>query len=208
MSNPPLQGSNPLSKGSNTPSQGSNTPSKRLLQHSPTWRTLRVAIRFLSRFLRLVIRPTLPICAALILLGTIAPTLDAVGQQPDIHLAMSSNVSLLEPTRKEIAGIFLGQKRQWSDGTRIKIAILDSAVEQRSFLDAVVDRSPSQYWAHWRNIVFSGRGIMPKIFSSEEELLNYLAEEEGVIGHITDNNLVAREGAVTLTLTIDGVWQQ
>jgi hypothetical protein len=146
------------------------------------------------------------ICAAMILLlGVIASAHSAAESQPEIYLAMSSNVELNAPSQKEIAAIFLGQKRQWSDGTRVKIALLESTGEQRRFLQAVADRSPSQYWAHWRNIVFSGRGIMPKIFSSEADILKYIAEEDGVIGQITNTSMALCEG--TATLTIDGVPQ-
>lgn len=142
------------------------------------------------------------LCTTVIWLGIVTPVQSAVEPSAGIHLALSSNLTLKVPSQKELAAIFLGQKRHWKDGTRVKIAILAAPDEQRKFLSAVARRSPGQYWAHWRNIVFSGRGIMPKIFDTEEELLGYLATEEGAIGHVINTELAGSKGAATLT--IDG----
>lgn len=137
--------------------------------------------------------------------AVLVPQHGAAGTQPDVHLALSSNIPLASLSQKELAAIFLGQKRHWEDGTRVKIAILKSAASQDRFLGAVAGRTPGQYWAHWRNIVFSGRGVMPKIFNSEKEVLEYLAQEEGVVGQITSTELATQNGAATYT--IDGVME-
>jgi hypothetical protein len=134
------------------------------------------------------------------MLAAVVAPVDAREASPEVHLAFSSNIAVDAPNENDLAAIFLGRKRQWSDGTRVKIAILGSSVEQRTFLQAVAGRSPGQYWAHWRNIVFSGRGIMPKIFSSEKEILDYLGEQKGAIGQITHVDQAVRRGIATLTL--------
>lgn len=149
--------------------------------------------------------PRLLLCTALMWLGLLTPVKATIEAHPAVFLATSENVSLDSPSQKELAAIFLGQKRYWKDGTRVKIAILESQDEQQKFLNVVADRSPRQYWAHWRNIVFSGRGVMPKIFETEEELLGYLEKEEGAIGQIVTTDLAESKGAVTLT--IDGALQ-
>lgn len=137
----------------------------------------------------------------IVVFGLSLPVVSSAGEAGDVHLVASSNVNLAGLSKKDVAAIFLGNRRQWSDGTRIRIAILDAAATQKSFLQTVVERSPPQYWAHWRNIVFSGRGIMPKIFPSEEALLDYLADEEGVIGQLRDADLAQLRGAAVLPLT-------
>jgi len=139
-------------------------------------------------------------CAVVLLAAMFATPSASAENPPEIHLVFSNNVSLQQPSEGELAAIFLGRTRHWRDGTRVKIAILESSEAQRQFLSVVANRSPSQYWAHWRNIVFSGRGIMPKIFSSEEELLQYLAAEEGAVGHLSRPDLSGRYGLSTLTI--------
>jgi len=93
---------------------------------------------------------------------------------------------------RSVADIFLGGKRHWANRTRINLAVLGSAPSQKSFLRAVTGRSPRQFWSHWRNIVFAGRGLMPKVFGTEEELLAYVAAQKGAVGHVADMDLAAR----------------
>jgi len=138
--------------------------------------------------------------SAVVVFGLALPVSVASAEQPSLHLVASSNVDLASLSKKDIAAIFLGSRRQWSDGTRIRIAMLDTPDWQRPFLQTLVDRSPPQYWAHWRNIVFSGRGIMPRIFSSENALLDYLKDQDGVIGQISDIDLVEPGAAVLLPI--------
>ncbi|GAB5451767.1 MAG: hypothetical protein Hals2KO_20950 [Halioglobus sp.] len=140
------------------------------------------------------------LCAAVLFAAVFGTASASAETSPEIHLVFSNNVALKQPSENELAAIFLGRTRQWSDGTRVKIAILESSEAQRLLLGVVANRSPSQYWAHWRNIVFSGRGIMPKLFSSEEELLQYIAAEEGAVGHLARPEKSGRYGLSTLTI--------
>lgn len=130
----------------------------------------------------------------------VAVPLSAAGTQPQLHVGLSKNVDPADATPENLANIFLGNKRHWSDGSLVKLAVLASSERQRDFLSVVTDRSPSQFWAYWRNRVFSGRGIMPKIFDSNEEMLRYLEEEKGAIGQITDVKQADRSGAATVAI--------
>lgn len=123
------------------------------------------------------------LCLMLLTLNCLVLSPYAISDEP-VYLAASDNVDVQSLGRKDLAAIFLGQKRHWPDGTRIKIALLDDHSDQLHLLEVVAERSPGQYWAHWRNIVFSGRGIMPRIFDSQEDLLDYLKKEKGAIGQL------------------------
>lgn len=136
----------------------------------------------------------------LFLLTALALALPAMGAQAELRVGLSSNVDPSDASPENLNSLFLGNKRHWSDGSLVKLAVLASSNVQSPFLKAVTDRSPSQYWAYWRNRVFSGRGVMPKIFHSEEEMLEYLKNEKGAIGQVTNVELAERLGAVTLSL--------
>jgi len=110
------------------------------------------------------------------------------GDIPDMTIVANAGMSIPSLSKREISDIFLGRRKQWDDGTTIKLALLKSSIEQDRFLNTYTGRSMSQYWAHWRNILFSGSGIMPKVFSTEQELLAYVASEKGALGHVTDIN--------------------
>lgn len=148
-----------------------------------------------SQYLRVVAR--LLTLAAFLVVPVVAETKSG----SNVSLAFSPNVSSEEINERDLAAVFLGQKRQWSDGTRVKIAILKSPGSQSEVLNIVTDRSPGQYWAHWRNIVFSGRGIMPRVFQSEAALLDYIASEKGAIGPVYDKGAARQHGVSSLPLT-------
>ena len=145
-------------------------------------------------------RPTMSPAVVILLLSLVLGSVPARAEVGDVNVIASPNVDSAALSSADLAAIFLGRRSQWSDGTRIRIAILKSEEVQEAFLEAAVDRSPRQYWAHWRNIVFSGRGTMPKIFSSEEKLLQYMTDQEGVIGLTTDIESAQAHGAVVLTI--------
>lgn len=129
-----------------------------------------------------------------LLLAYLAGALPVFAGEPVLRLGVSSNIDPIDVAPDDLASIFLGNKRHWPDGSLIKLAVLESSEHQNRFLNLVASRSPSQYWAYWRNRVFSGRGVMPRIFGSEAELLRYLKSEKGAIGQITDIELASRSG--------------
>ncbi len=119
-----------------------------------------------------------------LLCALLLPVLPVAAEDATVFVASARDLEQLGLSEHELAAIFLGQKRYWDDGTRVRLALPKSEDVQRPFLNAVVGRSPRQYWAHWRNIVFAGRGLMPKTFRNEAELVRYLADKEGAIGPV------------------------
>ncbi len=146
----------------------------------------------MNRFQRLRLRSPLALAilvsaAALWPLPPLA-TEEAEGVSVVVHGATKPEALLPDG----VADIFLGNRRHWPDGTRIKLALLKSEGSQKVFLQTATGRSPKQFWSHWRHIVFSGRGLMPKVFSTEEELVAYVAAEKGAVGQVLTTNQVAR----------------
>lgn len=92
------------------------------------------------------------------------------------------NISAL--SARELTDIFLGRKRTLADGKRIQLAILVSGPEHSAFLKERVGKSEQQFRRHWRNLVFSGQGVMPKTFRTQAELMEYVSSREGAIGYI------------------------
>ncbi len=108
----------------------------------------------------------------------------------ETYIVLGRDVEEQTLSKRELSDILLGDKHHWANGDRVKVALLEAAEEQESFLKAITGRSRGQFWAHWRNIVFSGRGIMPMALDSEKEVLAYVAGERGSLGQIANTNLV------------------
>jgi len=86
--------------------------------------------------------------------------------------------------RELVKKIFLGKKTQWDDGCKVFPAIRKNDRIHREFLKSVVMKSPAQYRTFWKQAIFTGTGRPPKLFATEEELIDYVAETKGAIGYI------------------------
>ena len=128
-------------------------------------------------------RGLLALFCALVLTG--APAQLAMTQENTLHVAAGDSVELSMLDREELRAIFLGGRRHWGDGSRILLALPADQEQQRALLAAIVDRTPRQFWAHWRNLVFAGRGTMPKTFEEHTLLFTYLEEKVHAIALVT-----------------------
>jgi len=96
-----------------------------------------------------------------------------------------SNPSNSEKIDKERMRLILtGREKFWSSGDEVLIAMLksdpgiDETIREYSGMTAMKFRN------HWQRMAFSGRGKMPKVFNSLEELVAYVQTHEGAIGII------------------------
>lgn len=99
-----------------------------------------------------------------------------------------------EITRDEVKNIFLGKSTRWQ-GSAVKLAVLDSGDAESAYPE-LTGKSASQFESYWKRLVFTGRGIMPKTFSSDADLLAYVAETPGAVGFIVGSEVI--DGVVAL----------
>ncbi len=86
-------------------------------------------------------------------------------------------------SKQDIRAIFLGKKSSVA-GDNVVIVTLDSGDVHKDFLKSLVGKTPSQFSSHWKKIVFTGKGKMPKSFKTEEELLAFVSNTKGGIGYV------------------------
>lgn len=103
----------------------------------------------------------------------------------DILVIASKNAPVERLDQKMIQAIFLGKKSIWPDGSQIEFVILDPGNTHKTFLKTYIKKTPSRYKTYWKKRVFTGKGLYPKSFASEKELLAYIAERKGAIGYVS-----------------------
>lgn len=81
--------------------------------------------------------------------------------------------------------VLTGKEKFWKSGSEVIIAVLRSDAEADAALTRYSGMTPSKFKNHWQRIAFSGRGKMPKMFSSLEELVAFVENNEGAIGIIS-----------------------
>jgi ABC-type phosphate transport system substrate-binding protein len=96
---------------------------------------------------------------------------------PDTHISSLKN--------SDIQDIFTGKRTRWNGSGKIIIATLSDSDVHKKFLEQFVKKTPSQFKNYWRSKVFTGEGMIPKIFQNEESLIEFVANTKGAVGYIS-----------------------
>lgn len=99
-----------------------------------------------------------------------------------VHKGNATPASL---PKEEIKQIFLGQKTRWDDNSVIHFVVCTEETSLLTFLKNYVKKTPIQYQNYWKKLVFSGKGIMPKMFDDTQKVLEFVSSTEGSISFIS-----------------------
>lgn len=97
----------------------------------------------------------------------------------------NKDVATTSINQKLLVNIYLGKTTKWEDGSMIVPVLLQRGAIHEAFLSTYIKQSASQFNGFWTKAVFTGTGVPPKSFASEEELLNYVANTSGAIGYVS-----------------------
>lgn len=84
----------------------------------------------------------------------------------------------------DLEAILTGNKKQWSGGGNIEIAILKGGPAHEEVVQTYAKKSAAQFKSFWRNLVFSGRGVMPREFDNASAMIQYVAATPNAIGYV------------------------
>ncbi|BET65573.1 hypothetical protein ASA1KI_04910 [Opitutales bacterium ASA1] len=87
-----------------------------------------------------------------------------------------------------VKSIFRGKKLAWDSKAPVIVAVLKDGSTHEAFLKTAFNISASAFANHWRSVTMTGAGVAPKTFSSEEELLQFVASTPGAIGYVDEAN--------------------
>lgn len=113
---------------------------------------------------------------------TVAPSLFA--DEKGV-LVVGEDVDITNLSANELENIFLGRQTLWSNGKRIQIAIStqnDEKLEQ--FLIENIGQNKRRFKKYWLKKVFSGYGIAPKLFNSNDKALDFAKSQENAITYL------------------------
>lgn len=106
-----------------------------------------------------------------------------VGWSAEVFILVNNTVPDKSLEKESIERIYLGKKSQWSNGTRVVPVILKAGATHTAFVKKILDRDASQFSTYWKQAVFTGRGMPPKSFETEAELIDYVSTTPGAIGY-------------------------
>lgn len=97
------------------------------------------------------------------------------------------NTNNTKLTITELKMIYLGKISRWDNGDKIILTILENGPIHESFMKNCLHKKSRSFILYWKQRMFTGRGVMPHIFKTEEELLHFIKENKGAIGYISDS---------------------
>ncbi len=83
-----------------------------------------------------------------------------------------------------VKNVYLGNITKWSNNDPIVLSVINDNDIHSKFLKKYLNRKPSQFTAIWRNMMFTGKGKMPKTLDSKQEMLDFVANNKGAVGYI------------------------
>ena len=108
----------------------------------------------------------------------------------DVVIIANKSVKEDRKSKDDIKNIFLGKIVKWEDGTKINIAVLKKENElHKTFAKDYTQKTTSQFEKWWRQMVFTGKGTLPKTFESQETLVEYVKENGGAIGYVDNADI-------------------
>jgi len=90
-------------------------------------------------------------------------------------------------TKNDIKDIFMGKKKKWVGGKGITLTVNDQTDIEKTFTKAYLRKTPAQFINFWKYQIFVGNGNLPKFFTDENQLIDYIEKSEGAIGYISSD---------------------
>jgi TonB family protein len=129
----------------------------------------------------------------LVVAAALTVVLNANALAGDVRIIANPSVSAEAISAEEIKSVFLEERNSLRDGTRVEPVLSKGGPAHAAFLKEYLGQNDDALQNHYRALVFTGKGPMPKALRSDEEVVAYVARTRGAIGYVSS------------TVTLDGV---
>jgi ABC-type phosphate transport system substrate-binding protein len=101
--------------------------------------------------------------------------------------------------RRFLQDAFFKKVTRWPNDTVIRPADLrPNSTARSAFSQEVLARSVAAVKAYWQQRIFSGRGVPPPEFESEDRVVAYVLEYDGALGYVSASSDLKGAKAVTV----------
>jgi ABC-type phosphate transport system substrate-binding protein len=102
----------------------------------------------------------------------------------DVQLIANPSVGAAELSADDVKEIFLGTKTAVAGGD-VQPVLANGGAAHDAFLKAYVGKSDQGLRNHFKSLVFTGKGSMPKSFATDADVAKYVAATKGAIGYVS-----------------------
>ncbi len=108
--------------------------------------------------------------------------------QAEVFIITHPSVDVNTLSKSSLKSIYTGVTVKWNNGQQIKLTTLEIEDVHQEFARKYTNKSPAQFRSYWIKQVFSGKGVLPKNFKTEKDLIDYVSNTEGAIGYISSKS--------------------
>ena len=102
----------------------------------------------------------------------------------DVKVIANPSIGASSVSSDELKGVFLATKSSLNDGSHVEPVLQKAGAVHEEFLKDYVGKTGSALETYYRSLVFTGKGSMPKTFSSDAEVAAYVEKTKGAIGYV------------------------
>jgi TonB family protein len=125
-------------------------------------------------------RSTLLIAAAFIMM--ICAALNSLASE--VKVVANSSLKADSISASELRRVFMEEKISLDDGSRVEPVLEKDGPVHAAFLQQILGISVDDLHNYYRTLLFTGKGSIPKAFSSDAEVVSYVSRTRGAIGYI------------------------
>jgi TonB family protein len=116
----------------------------------------------------------------------------------NVRIIANPSVRAEAISANEVKSVFLVERNSLGDGTHVEPVLSKGGLAHAAFLRDYLATSDDALQNHYRSLVFTGKGLMPKALHSDEEVVAYVAKTRGAIGYVSSTAPV--DGVRTLAV--------
>lgn len=106
----------------------------------------------------------------------------------DLKVVVNGNNSMTSIDTGHLSKIFLKETVTWPDGSEaVPVDMAPESGVRKKFSKLVHGRKVAAIKSYWQRQIFSGKAVPPVEFTSEEDLLFFVAETPGAVGYVSNS---------------------
>jgi len=116
----------------------------------------------------------------------------------NVRIIANPSVQAEAISASEVKSVFLEERNSLRDGTHVEPVLSRGGPAHEEFLKDYLGKNDDALQRYYGALVFTGKGLMPKVLHSDEEVVVYVARTRGAIGYVSST--AAADGVKTLAV--------
>lgn len=122
-----------------------------------------------------------------------------------VKVIANQSVSADVVSTTELKNVFFDGRNSFRDGSRVQPVIEKGGLAHQEFVEDYLNQTEDMLQKHYRTLVFTGTGSMPKEVSSDSEMVAYVARTRGAVGYVGAETKTSGVKILTVTRAPNGV---